>query len=71
VLPDVNAAGVILQGAVIVTFDQEIDVTTYDESSFLLSAPRLAVRPIVSERGVSGNRSLTSPRGFDVVPWFY
>ena len=39
VLPDVNSTGVILQGAVIVTFDQEIDVTTYDESSFLLSAP--------------------------------
>jgi hypothetical protein len=39
VLPDVNASGVILQGAVIVTFDQEIDVTTFSESSFLLSAP--------------------------------
>ena len=38
-LPDINSTGVILQGAVIVTFDQEIDVTTYDESSFLLSAP--------------------------------
>ena len=38
VLPDINSTGVILQGAVIVTFDQEIDVTTYDESSFLLSA---------------------------------
>jgi hypothetical protein len=39
VLPDVTSMGVILQGAVIVTFDQEIDVTTYSESSFLLSAP--------------------------------
>ena len=29
VRPDVNSSGVILQGAVIVTFDQEIDVTTY------------------------------------------
>lgn len=38
-LPDVNSSGVILQGAVIVTFDQAIDVTTYQESSFLLSAP--------------------------------
>ena len=33
VLPDINSTGVILQGAVIVTFDQEIDVTTYDERS--------------------------------------
>src|ERR1019366_2877168 len=39
VLPDINSTGVILQGAVIVTFDQAIDVTTFDESSFLLSAP--------------------------------
>ena len=46
VLPDVNSTGVILQGAVIVTFDQEIDVTTYDENSFLLSAaPETAVVP--------------------------
>jgi hypothetical protein len=29
VLPDVNSSGVILQGAVIVTFDQAIDVATY------------------------------------------
>lgn len=39
VLPDVNSTGVILQGAVIVTFDQEIDTTTFSEQSFLLSAP--------------------------------
>jgi hypothetical protein len=39
VLPDGNSSGAILQGAVIVTFDQEIDVTTFSENSFLLSAP--------------------------------
>lgn len=39
VLPDVATTGIILQGAVIVTFDQEIDASTYSEGSFLLSAP--------------------------------
>ena len=51
-LPDVNSTGVILQGAVIVTFDQEIDVTTYDENSFLLSAP--AETPRVPPGGLVG-----------------
>ena len=45
VLPDVNSSGVILQGAVIVTFDQEIDVTTFSENSFLLSAPAPYIAP--------------------------
>jgi hypothetical protein len=52
VLPDVNSTGVILQGAVIVTFDQEIDVTTFDENSFLLSAP--PVTPVVPPGGLVG-----------------
>ena len=62
-LPDVNAAGVILQGAVIVTFDQEIDVTTYDESSFLLSAP--PETPVVPPGGLVGSVSPAS--GTDYV----
>lgn len=52
VLPDVNSSGVILQGAVIATFDQEIDVTTYSENSFLLSAP--AETPNVPPGGLVG-----------------
>jgi hypothetical protein len=45
VLPDVSSTGVILQGAIIITFDQEIDPTTLTESSFLLSAPTEGSRP--------------------------
>jgi hypothetical protein len=52
VLPDVNSIGIILQCAVIVTFDQQIDVTTFDESSFLLSAP--PETPSVSPTGLVG-----------------
>lgn len=63
VLPDVNSTGVILQGAVIVTFDQEIDVTTYDESSFLLSAP--PETPVVPPGGLVGSVSPAS--GTDYV----
>jgi hypothetical protein len=63
VLPDVNSTGVILQGAVIVTFDQEIDVTTYDESSFLLSAP--PETPVVPPGGLVG--SVTPASGTDYV----
>ena len=62
-LPDVNSTGVILQGAVIVTFDQEIDVTTYDESSFLLSAP--PETPVVPPGGLVG--SVTPASGTDYV----
>jgi hypothetical protein len=50
--PDVNSTGVILQGAVIVTFDQEIDVTRFSEFSFLLSA--LPETPNVPSTGLVG-----------------
>jgi hypothetical protein len=63
VLPDVNSTGIILQGAVIVTFDQEINVTTYDESSFLLSAP--PETPVVPPGGLVG--SVTPASGTDYV----
>jgi hypothetical protein len=63
VLPDVNSTGVILQGAVIVTFDQAIDVTTYDESSFLLSAPPEG--PVVPPGGLVG--SVAPASGTDYV----
>jgi hypothetical protein len=63
VLPSVNASGVILQGAVIVTFDQAIDVTTYDESSFLLSAP--PETPVVPPGGLVG--SVAPASGTDYV----
>jgi hypothetical protein len=63
VLPDVNSTGVILQGAVIVTFDQEIDVTTYHESSFLLSAP--SATPSIAPGGLVGYVSPAS--GTDYV----
>jgi Bacterial Ig-like domain len=63
VLPDINSTGVILQGAIIVTFDQEIDVTTYDESSFLLSAP--AELPRIAPGGLVG--SVAPVTGTDYV----
>jgi hypothetical protein len=63
VLPAVNASGVILQGAVIVTFDQEIDVTTYSESSFLLSAP--PETPAIALGGLVG--TVTPAGGTDYV----
>jgi hypothetical protein len=63
VLPDVNASGVILQGAVIVIFDQEIDVTTYSESSFLLSAP--PETPVIAPGGLVG--AVTPAGGTDYV----
>ena len=63
VLPDVNSSGVILQGAVIVTFDQEIDVTTYSESSFLLSAP--PETPAIAPGGLVG--AVTPAGGTDYV----
>lgn len=62
-LPDVNSSGVILQGAVIVTFDQEIDVTTYSESSFLLSAP--PETPVIAPGGLVG--AVTPAGGTDYV----
>jgi len=62
-LPDVNSSGVILQGAVIVTFDQEIDVTTYSEQSFLLSCP--AAAPSISPTGLVGY--VTPASGTDYV----
>jgi hypothetical protein len=60
---DVNSSGVILQGAVIVTFDQEIDVTTYSESSFLLSAP--PETPVIAPGGLVG--AVTPAGGTDYV----
>jgi hypothetical protein len=63
VLPNVNASGVILQGAVIVTFDQEIDVTTYTENSFLLSAP--PETPAIAPGGLVG--AVTPAGGTDYV----
>jgi len=63
VLPDVNSSGVILQGAVIVTFDQAIDVATYQESSFLLSVP-----PEQGSIDPTGQLGLVSPvSGTDYV----
>lgn len=63
VLPDVNSSGVILQGAVIVTFDQEIDAATYSEQSFLLSCP-----PEASTIAPSGLVGAVSPAsGTDYV----
>src|ERR1035438_5734073 len=63
VLSDVNASGVILQGAVIVTFDQEIDVTTYTENSLLLSAP--PETPAIAPGGLVG--AVTPAGGTDYV----
>jgi hypothetical protein len=63
VLPNVNSSGVILQGAVIVTFDQEIDVTTFSESSFLLSAP--PETPAIAPGGLVG--AVTPAGGTDYV----
>ena len=62
-LPDVNSSGVILQGAVIVTFDQEIDATTYSEASFLLSCPPEA--STIAPSGLVGSVSPAS--GTDYV----
>jgi hypothetical protein len=39
VLPADQATDIILQAAVMVTFDQEIDTTTFSEQTFLLSGP--------------------------------
>jgi hypothetical protein len=63
VRPDVNSSGVILQGAVIVTFDREIDVTTYSENSFLLSAP--VSIPSISPSGLVG--AISPASGTDYV----
>lgn len=63
VLPDVNSQGVILQGAIIVTFDQEIDATTYSEQSFLLSCPPEA--PAITSNALVG--SIAPASGTDYV----